>query len=72
MKQVLFNHDDRYLLKLQRRDMICASESEKSSDNGDTDLARTIKYNNYGISTRDSLPNKQKDLLDMKNAMNEE
>lgn len=28
MKQVLFNQDERFFLKLQRRDLICESSSE--------------------------------------------
>ena len=51
--------------------MICSSE-DSLSDRGDTDLLKTIEYNNYGISTRSSLPNQKADLLDKKNAMNDE
>mgnify|MGYP001626887541 CR=1 FL=1 len=29
IKQVLFNHDDRFLIKLQHRDLICTSSSDE-------------------------------------------
>ena len=39
MKQVLFSQDDRFLLKLQRRDMIHSSSTEDNDNDNEMDLA---------------------------------